>query len=126
MRRLAWAILLGSAVAATTAGAQTLNTGAPEAAARLLGFAPGDPSTADVLAQAAFGAYRPGANPVRWSTGAVELSRSPDGHAVSSLRVSVGGELRTPGGLPLNLAPARFEARAYEVALVRDWPAAMR
>ena len=40
--------------------------------------------------------YRPGAAPVRWSTGQAALSRSGD----TALRVSVGGALRTPGGRP--------------------------
>ena len=64
--------------------------------------------------------YRPGAAPVRWSTGQAALSRSGD----TALRVSVGGALRTPGGLPLNLARGQYDADAYEVAVVHDWPAA--
>ena len=68
--------------------------------------------------------YQPGVGPVRWTSGEAPLS-SGSGGAVNSLRVSVGGALRTPGGLPLNLARSQYEADAYEVALVRDWPAAL-
>jgi len=69
-------------------------------------------------------AYQPGAGPVRWMSGAVQLS--PAGAAtVDQLRVSVGGAVRAPGGAPLNLAHGQYEAQAYEVALTRDWPAAL-
>ena len=68
--------------------------------------------------------YEPGAGPMRWTSGAVQLSPSGGG-TVDSLRVSVGGALRGPGGLPLNLNSAQYEADAYEVALTRDWPAAL-
>jgi hypothetical protein len=69
-------------------------------------------------------AYEPGVGPVRWETGEVTLRRSADG-PVDSLRVSVGGALVAPGGVPLNLSRAEYEARAYEVAVTRDWPAAL-
>jgi len=69
-------------------------------------------------------AYQPGAGLVRWSSGAMQLSPTSSGGPIDSLRVSVGGALRSPGGLPLNLARAQYEADAYEVALTRDWPAA--
>lgn len=69
--------------------------------------------------------YRAGAGPVRWTTRTVRLNTSQSG-AVDSLRLSLGGALRSPGGLPLDLDRAEFDADAYEVALTRDWPAAVR
>jgi hypothetical protein len=51
--------------------------------------------------------YQPGVGPVRWTSGEAPLS-SGSGGAVNSLRVSVGGALRTPGGLPLNLARSQY------------------
>jgi len=68
--------------------------------------------------------YQPGAGIVRWMTGTTQLSTAPAG-AVDSLRVSVGGEIGGLRGLPLNLANAQYNADAYEVALTRDWPAAL-
>jgi hypothetical protein len=68
--------------------------------------------------------YQPGAGIVRWMTGTTQLAPS-GGRAVDSLRVSVGGELGGLRGLPLNLANAQYNADAYEVALTRDWPAAL-
>jgi hypothetical protein len=70
-------------------------------------------------------AYQPGAGLVRWTSGTTQLSRSSNGGPIDSLRVSVGGALRTLGGLPLNMAHAEYQADAYEVALTRDWPAAL-
>jgi hypothetical protein len=58
---------------------------------------------------------------VRWNTSEVQLSKGGSG-PVDSLRVSVGGALRTPGGTPITLDRAQFQADAYEIALVRDWP----
>jgi hypothetical protein len=70
-------------------------------------------------------AYAPSQGPVRWESGETRLSHTANG-PVDSLRVSVGGAVRTPGGLPLNLSRgADYEAKAYEVALTRDWPAAL-
>jgi hypothetical protein len=70
-------------------------------------------------------AYQPGAGIVRWMTGQAPLATSADGGAVASLRVSVGGPLRTPPGVALALSRAQFDPDAYEVALTRDWPAAL-
>jgi hypothetical protein len=69
--------------------------------------------------------YAPGQGPVRWKTGAVQLSKPATHGPVDSLRVSVGGALQAPGGLPLDLSRAQFDSRAYEVSLVRDWPGAV-
>ena len=143
MRRLVYlAVVLGSA-AAGSAGAQTLVT--PPAAARsieaFVGKSAPNTSAAD-LAGAAFAprspnaaadpiarlvdreAYEPGHGLVRWNSGAVQLSNRAAG-PVDSLRVSVGGALRTPGGTPLNLDRAQFQADAYEISLVREWPKAL-
>ena len=71
-------------------------------------------------------AYAPGVGPVRWTTGEAQLSRPSATGPVDSLRVSVGGALRTPGGLPLNLDRGQFQTDAFEVTLVRDWPEALK
>jgi Uncharacterized protein conserved in bacteria (DUF2219) len=68
--------------------------------------------------------YQPGQGLVRWTSGETQLSPANGGGPVDSLRVSVGGAFRSPGGAPLNLSRAQYEADAYEVALTRDWPAA--
>lgn len=67
-------------------------------------------------------AYGP-AGPVRWDNSKVTLT--DNGVAVDSLRLSVGGTLRTPGGLPINVDRAEFQAQAYEIAVTRDWPDAV-
>jgi hypothetical protein len=70
--------------------------------------------------------YQPGQGLVRWMTG--ETLLTPAGGAggpVDSLRVSIGGTLRTPMGLPLNLGRGQYDPSAYEVAITRDWPAAI-
>ena len=89
-------------------------------------FAPKDPSDSvdPTSALVNHEQYEPGQGLVRWMTGEAQISQSPGG-AVDSLRVSVGGNLRSPGGLPLNAAHGDFAARGYEVALTREWPAAI-
>ena len=69
--------------------------------------------------------YEPGAGLVRWTSGETQLSPATGGGPIDSLRVSVGGVFRAPGGAPLNLSRAQYDAGAYEVALTRDWPAAV-
>lgn len=71
-------------------------------------------------------AYAAGQGPVRWRTSETPISVSPSGAVVDSLRVSVGGPLRGPGGLPLNPERAEFDAQAYEVAMIRNWPSAVQ
>ena len=66
--------------------------------------------------------YQPGAGLVRWMTGEAPLSPPSAGGPVDTLRVSVGGALRTPGGLPLNLHGAQYDPESYEVAITRNWP----
>lgn len=147
MRSMAgMATVLICAAAASAAGAQTLSSRSL-ASQKSDAAAFGDTSAEALLNQAAFApqhlsggaftdkvsgagsliereAYEPGEGPVVWETGETRLSSSKDG-PVDSLRVSVGGTLKAPGGLPLNLHRAEFEAKAYEVALTRDWPAAL-
>jgi hypothetical protein len=69
--------------------------------------------------------FAPGQGLVRWTSGETQLSPATSGGPVDSLRVSVGGVFRAPGAAPLNLSRAQYEANAYEVALTRDWPAAL-
>ncbi|WP_421934121.1 DUF2219 domain-containing protein [Phenylobacterium sp.] len=67
--------------------------------------------------------YSPGVGPVRWDNSNVLLG--DNGVAVDSLRLSVGGTVRAPGGLPVNFDRAEFEAQAYEISLTRNWPDAV-
>lgn len=132
MRSLAvWATVLTCA-AASAAGAQTLSTGAPAdpiAAQAMLNEAAFAPRAAsdevdpiDRLLERE--AWRPGAGLVRWQSGEAQLSPASAAGPVDSLRVSVGGAWRTPGGAPLSRG-GQFEADAYEVALTRAWPGAL-
>lgn len=66
--------------------------------------------------------YSP-AGPVRWDNSQITLA--DNGVAVDSLRVSVGGAVHAPGGLPINVDHAQFQAQAYEIAVTRDWPDAV-
>ena len=121
------ATVLICAAAANAAGAQSLSNSNDPAALALLNqaaFAPKavssdvDPISRLIEREG----YEPGRGLVSWTTGETQLAPSAGG-AVNSLRVSVGGALRTPGGL-LNLSRAQYDPNAYEVALTRDWPAA--
>ncbi len=149
MRPLAILATVLTCAAAGSAGAQTLSprTSSPQTLSthiRDIDSSQADPIAAlALLNEAAFApktassdvdpisrliereAYQPGAGLVRWSSSAVQLSPSTGDGPIDSLRISVGGALRTPGGLPLNLGRAEYEAEAYEVSLTRDWPAAL-
>ena len=61
--------------------------------------------------------------PVRWNNSRITLGGA--GAAVDSLRVSVGGAMRTPGGVPIHVDRAEFQNQAYEIAVTRDWPDAV-
>jgi hypothetical protein len=62
-----------------------------------------------------------GQGPMRWSSGETRLSGD------TSLRVGMGGVVRTPSGLPLNVQRSiGFQSDAYEVSVVHDWPSALR
>lgn len=65
---------------------------------------------------------RPDGSQVRWRTNELKLGQTKSG-AVDSLRISVGGGLHSPSGLPQNLdnRTATFDADAYEIAVTRDW-----
>jgi hypothetical protein len=136
MRPLAvWATVLTCA-AATAAGAQTLSTQIHDSASDRIAalallndaaFAPRSASSdVDPISRLIEReGYQPGAGLMRWSSGTTQLSGASGTGPIDSLRVSVGGALRAPGGLPLNMSRAQYEPDAYEVALTRDWPAAL-
>jgi hypothetical protein len=98
----------------------------PAAALADAAFAPRSPAAAaDPAARLLDGeAYKPGQGLVRWNSGEVQISNR-ESRAVDSLRVSVGGTLNAPGGVPLNLDRAQFQADAYEISLIREWPKAL-
>jgi hypothetical protein len=132
MRPLAILATVLTCAAASAASAQSFTSAspAPDTSAALAvlngaAFAPKTPfNSVDPISQLIDReAYQPGAGLVRWMTGEVQLAPTAGG-AVDSLRVSVGGALRTPTGLPLNLHGAQYDPDSYEVALTRDWPAA--
>lgn len=66
--------------------------------------------------------FRPDGAPVRWRSGSVKLGQTKNG-AVDSMRLSVGGAVRSPSGLPVEIDPraAELDADAYEIAVTRDW-----
>jgi hypothetical protein len=66
--------------------------------------------------------FRSDGAPVRWRSGSVKLGQTANG-AVDSVRLSVGGAVRSPSGLPVELDPraAELDADAYEIAVTRDW-----
>jgi hypothetical protein len=113
------ATVLSIAAAAGAAGAQSISY--EQALLNSAAFAPPPPAgyVDPIDRMLTHEGYAPGAGPVRWTSGQAPLS------ANTSLRVSVGGVLRAPGGLPLNLSHSQYDTEAYEVALTRDWPAAL-
>jgi hypothetical protein len=148
MRPLAIAATVLTCAAANAAGAQSLAyaamTGQPPLSTQIQPAGrPQDVATLALLNGAAFApatattsvdpisrlidreTYQPGQGLVRWTSGETQLSPAGGGGPVDSLRVSVGGVFRAPGAAPLNLSRAQYEAGAYEVALTRDWPAAI-
>ena len=132
MRPLALAATVLISAAASAAGAQHYSTPYPHAQAAqspaeqqaLLNgaaFAPAPPTgyVDPIDRMLAHETYAPGQGLVRWTGGEAPIG------ANTALRITVGGTLWTPGGLPLNLANSQFNADAYEVALTRDWPSAL-
>lgn len=120
MRPLALAAtVLICAAAANAAGAQILSS--DQTLLNSAAFAPSTPSGyVDPMSRMlSHQAYAPGEGERRWTTGEAPLS------ANTALRITIGGVVRTPGGLPLNLAGAAYDANAYEVAVTHDWPAAI-
>lgn len=109
MRRMAVLAIALSSLGGGAASAQTLT---PDL-------------TTEILNSAAFApreAYAPGEGPVEWRSGELRLS---DGRAgpVDTVRINVGGVVRTPGGLPLHADRGEFQANSFDVTLVRSWPA---
>ncbi|HEX4711384.1 lipid A-modifier LpxR family protein [Phenylobacterium sp.] len=141
MRSVALLATVLTCAAASAAGAQTLSTQTfstpvpthdaqtdANAARALLNDAAFAPKTAgsdvDPISRLIEReTYQPGAGLVRWTSSQMQLSPATGRGPVDSLRVSVGGALRSPG--TLDLARAQYEANAYEVAVTRDWPAAL-
>ena len=64
--------------------------------------------------------------PVQWRVTETAPWASANGRRVDSLRFSVGGVMKGPGGLPLHIDRGEFDAQVYEVSLTRDWPQAWR
>lgn len=66
--------------------------------------------------------FAPGGDPVRWTTSTFKLGKGSNG-ATDSVRLSLGGTVRSPSGLPSNIDPrgAQFDADAYEINVTRDW-----
>lgn len=137
MRPLALiATVLSGSIIAGAAEAQSLH--APLSASANLNilnsaaFAPrsyapqGPGETVDPTGAASeYEAYVPGEGLVRWMTGETQFVPA-EGGAINSLRFSVGGPLRGPGGQPLDLTHGgQFQAGAYDVTLSREWPAAL-
>ena len=77
-------------------------------------------SADDFSALAAREQFTADGRPVRWRTDTVKLGKTAKG-SVDTLRLSVGGTLRTPGDLSGSTAGAQFDADAYEIAVTRDW-----
>ena len=124
MRRVALlAIVLGSA-AASNAAAQALSGHDPAQALAAAAFAPVSTKSNAPFARLVERETLAPNGPVRWQTGEVALSSRTKG-PVDLLRVSVGGAPRTPGGLPINLALAEYDADEIDVSLIRSWPNAI-
>lgn len=125
----------GCVFAAAGAAAQTAPDALEPGAAQLMGAAfargqvsdPGigasrasqDPIT-DLLDRQAHGAHA-----IRWSDDQAVSRASDDGASVSTLHLSIGGQPRTAGGVPLALDRAELDTQVYELRLTRDWPAAV-
>ncbi|HEY3696312.1 lipid A-modifier LpxR family protein [Phenylobacterium sp.] len=129
MRLLAAMAVAAGCAAAAQASAATRPVGSdpiPVITLKIAAFAAdakaGDDSLAPLMNRLS---YVSGQGPTVWTQGMVPLDAGR-GRAVDSIRVSVGGVLQAPGGAALNLRRAQFEARDYEVSLIRDWPAALK
>lgn len=84
--------------------------------------------TADLLNSAAFApreAYAPAEGPIEWRSGEMRLSARAGG-PVDTVRINIGGTLRTPGGLPLDLDRGEFDADRFDVTVIRSWPGAVK
>jgi hypothetical protein len=110
MRRLACAAIVLTCGGAGAAAAQDVVSKSP----------------AHALARAAFAEREAvlDGQPTRFASSEVQISSRAKG-PVDSLRISVGGVLEAPGGVPLDPKRAAFDARDYDVSLIRTWPAAV-
>ena len=79
-------------------------------------YAPRDPAADDFSKLIDREQVRPDGAPVRWRTNELKLGQTRSG-AVDSVRVSVGGALRSPSGLPQNIDTAAFDAGELDVNL---------
>jgi hypothetical protein len=70
-------------------------------------------------------AFAIGQGPVEYRSGEMRLRGSEAGGAIDRLQINVAGILRTPGGLPLNLARGAFDPQSVDVTLIRSWPKAV-
>ncbi|WP_293900438.1 lipid A-modifier LpxR family protein [Phenylobacterium sp.] len=127
MRWVAFMAIALSCGGACGAGAQSFS---PTSSARLLNEAAFAPRNAAITVDpgARFvehEAYAVGQGPIVWQSAEVLLSGDHEDGPVDSLRVNIGGVLRTPGGLPLNLERGAFKAGDIDVTLVRSWPKAI-
>jgi len=128
MRLLAFAaIVLGLSTASNAAGQVLSASDTTSSTLRDAAFAPrAFVGQADPVGQMLErDSYTSRGDPVRWRTKQVRLAPARRSGAVDSLRVTTGETLRAPGGLPLARDRGDFDNQAYEVALIRDWPAAL-
>jgi len=129
-----FAVVLGIVAAADAAAAQTLSRSpdlttdiSTNVALKNAAFAPTsfavsiDPGARFVEREA----YAVGEGPVTWQSGELRLSDRGDGRPVDSLRINIGGILRTPGGAALNLDRATQDNDRFDLTLVRSWPKAV-
>lgn len=123
MRRLAAiAIVLGCG-AATAAAAQDVSA-REQVSLMQAAFAPVSAAVSSpVNLRSAGEAYSP-AGPVRWSSGEFQLRGDSD--RIDTVRITVAGTAVAPGITALNLSAAGLQPTAYEVSLIRSWPAAVR
>lgn len=105
----------------------SLGGGAATAQSRARDVARTPDLTVEILNNAAFApgqAYAPGGGAVLWRSGEVRLTPGDRTTGpVDTLRIHVGGTLRMPGGLPLNLDRGQFDADSFDVTVTRNWPA---
>jgi hypothetical protein len=117
MRSLAGlAIVLGCAATPGLASAEPPAVGAAFAPSSALG----DPALARLLDRNAFG---PDGRPLRWRSSSAPLNTGKGGQ-IDSLRLSVGDRSQDLAAAPLRIRPD--EVDAYEIAVTRDWPAAVQ
>jgi hypothetical protein len=115
MRRLAFAAIVWGCGAASAAAAQDVSA-RDQIALMQAAFAP---------VSAAGEAYSP-IGPVRWTSGEFQLPSHGESDGIDTVRITVGGAVMAPGITALNLSRAGLQPSAYEISLIRSWPAAVR